>query len=83
MPSAPYTRILLNGIPYWKDNSDSKLYYYESAAHPTPENRICLGTEATGLCADWQTLLAAPLERYKAAQKPRGRAAAAPSSSTA
>jgi hypothetical protein len=78
MPPAPYTRILLNGIPYWRDNADGKLYYYESAALPTPETRICLGTEATGLCADWQTLLAGPLELYRASLAPRERARATP-----
>lgn len=82
MPShpAPYQRTLFNGVPYWKD-TDGNLYLYESAAHPTPETRICLGTESTGLFADWQTRLAPRLAQYRTTQKPRGRAAAAPAAS--
>lgn len=78
MPShpAPYQRILFNGVPYWKD-SDGNLYLYESATHPTSETRICLGTESTGLFADWQTRLASRLTQYRASQTPRARAAAA------
>jgi hypothetical protein len=49
------------------------LYYYESSVTPTPESRIALGTEADGLFPDWKDRLAAPLENYRAAEKPRVR----------
>lgn len=73
---APYQRVLVEGIPYWKDPQGS-LYYYESATHPTPETRICLGTESTGLSADWQTLLQDKLTSYRAGLASRSRAVAA------
>jgi hypothetical protein len=76
MPAAPYTRVLVDGIPYWRDG-EGKYYYYESAAYPVPETRICLGSETTGLCADWQTKLAEALAAYRASQKARPRAAPA------
>ena len=77
MPSAtaPYQRIILNGVPYWKDSTGA-LYYYESSAFPSAESRICLGSVASGLAADWQTKLAAALASYRAAQKARPRALA-------
>jgi hypothetical protein len=73
MPTAPYTRILLDGVPFWKDNADGKLYYYTTNTHPTPENRIFLGTETEGLAADWQTRLAPSLKQYQESQKARVR----------
>lgn len=75
MPAAPYTRVLVDGIPYWRD-ADGKYYYYESGAFPTAEGRICLGSETTGLCADWQSKLEAALATYRAGLKARPRAAA-------
>lgn len=79
MPSvaAPYQRTLYNGIPYWKETATGNLYYYESATMPTPDTRICLGTEATGLSTDWQTLLASKLEAYRTSMTSRARAPAA------
>ena len=73
MPTAPYTRILLDGVPFWKDNADGKIYYYTNNTHPTPENRIFLGSEAEGLVADWQSRLDTVLTQYQSAQKPRAR----------
>jgi hypothetical protein len=74
--SSQYTRIILNGIPYWKESAgtEGKLYYYESATQPADGNRICLGTEATGLYPDWQSRLEQVLSSYREAQEPRGRA---------
>jgi hypothetical protein len=80
MPAAPYTRILLDGIPFWKDNADGKLYYYSSAIHPTPENRIHLGSEAEGLTPDWEERLAPTLESYRTAAAAKDRPAPAASS---
>ena len=73
---APYTRIILNGIPYWKDAAGD-LYYYEGSAFPTPEGRICLGSETNGLRPDWQDLLSSKLDSYRAAAASRPRATAA------
>jgi hypothetical protein len=75
MPSSapPYTRVLYNGIPYWKDTTGT-LYYYESAAFPTQETRIPLGTEAAGLYDDWAERLEERLSTYRASEKPRARA---------
>jgi hypothetical protein len=71
-----YTRILLEGIPYWKD-AQGAIYYYESSTQPTEADRICLGTEGTGLVADWEARLAPTLSSYREGQQPRGRAPAA------
>lgn len=73
MPSTPYTRILLDGIPFWKDNADGKLYYYASSSYPTTEGRIHLGSEAEGLVADWQDRLAPTLKEYQTTQTARTR----------
>ena len=74
MPTpAPYTRLLKDGVPYWKDTAGN-LYYYESSALPTTDTRICLGTESSGLFPDWQTRLNSTLEAYRAEQTPRARA---------
>ena len=69
-----YTRVILNGIPYWKD-TDGTLYYYESSVPPTAETRIALGSETTGLFPDWQErgLLSSALQRYREEEKPRVR----------
>lgn len=79
MPSvpSPYTRILLHGVPYWRD-TEGKLYLFMSTAPPTLETRIQIGTEAEGLAADWQERLAPYLQSYRTAQAPRPRATAAP-----
>lgn len=74
MPAAaPYQRVVLDGIPYWKD-ADGALYYYEGSVHPTPDSRIQLGTQADGLRPDWQQLLSSPLAGYRAAARSRPRA---------
>lgn len=74
MPSqpAPYQRVLVEGIPYWKD-STGNLYYYESSTYPTEQARICLGTESSGLSADWQTLLEEKLASYRVGLASRSR----------
>lgn len=70
---APYTRILIDGIPYWKD-TEGALYYYEGSTPPTPDTRIQLGTQATGLRSDWEHTLSSTLAAYRAAAAPRARA---------
>jgi hypothetical protein len=74
--AAAYQRILVDGVPFWKENATGALYYYESAAPPVEgqPNRICLGAESSGLFADWQTKLASALETYRTAAAPRARA---------
>jgi len=74
MPSqpAPYQRVLLEGVPYWKDVTGN-IYYYESSAFPSAESRICLGTESSGLFADWQTRLETTLSGYRTAAVSRPR----------
>ncbi len=78
MPSvaAPYTRIILDGIPYWKDAAGD-IYYYEGSAFPTPEGRICLGSQTHGLRSDWQELLSSKLDSYRATAASRPRASGA------
>jgi hypothetical protein len=73
--SNPYQRVMYNGIPFWRD-PEGQLYYYSSSTPPTAEARICLGTEATGLFADWQTRLTDILDRYRNDMGVRPRAAA-------
>ena len=78
MPSQPaaYQRILIEGVPYWKESATGNLFYYESSVPPTTEpNRICLGTESTGLFADWQTRLEDTLKAYRTTATSRARAA--------
>jgi hypothetical protein len=73
--SAPYQRVVLDGIPYWKD-AEGAIYYYEGSTPPTADTRIQLGTQADGLRSDWQPLLSSALNSYRAAAQPRLRAAA-------
>ena len=74
MPPSPYQRILLNGVPVWKD-SEGKLYYYDTQTPPTTDTRICIGTETTGLSSDWQTTLQDRLTSYRTTLTSRSRAA--------
>ena len=78
MPSAAaYQRILLNGIPFWSD-AQGTLYYYETSTQPTPTNRICLGSQASGLNPEWKTLLSSRLTEYRMSASSRSRATAPP-----
>lgn len=74
MPPGPYQRVILNGIPMWKD-TEGRLFYYETATHPTPETRIQIGTEATGLSPDWNVSLEQKLQTYRQGSQSRPRAA--------
>jgi len=74
MPPSQYQRILLTGVPVWKD-AEGKVYYYESQTPPTAETRICIGSEATGFSSDWQSKLEQHLRAYREASVSRARAA--------
>ena len=69
-----YQRILLHGVPVWK-NVDGGLYYYESSTPPTTDTRIQIGTEATGLNPDWKIILETQLKEYRVSAQTRSRAA--------
>ena len=56
----PYQRVMLNGMPFWKEAGI--LYAYEPL--PTPETVIRLGTE-TALDADWMKAYEKRLDEYR------------------
>jgi len=70
MPPNPYQRVIMHGIPVWKD-AEGRLFYYESITPPTPETRIQIGTEASGFNPDWKDLLTHTLSSYRASSKSR------------
>lgn len=70
--TAPFQRILVDGVPYWKDTAGI-LYYYESSTLPTQESKIRLGTLTEGLDAGWEERLAGPLATYRASCTSRNR----------
>jgi hypothetical protein len=72
-PLSPYQRILISGVPCWKD-ATGNLYYYETATPPTEQSRILIGSEATGLNPDWVNRLEPMMRSYRATQKSRARA---------
>jgi hypothetical protein len=75
--TAAYQRILVKGIPVWKDKEGS-LYYYESSVQPTEQTRIKIGSESTGLSSDCMELLQSKLESYRQTMVSRTRLVAAP-----
>ena len=72
MPSSLYQRIVIKGVPYWKDSA-SNYYYYESSTPPTEETRILIGSEATGINPDWTNRLEPMLRAYRLSEKSRAR----------
>jgi hypothetical protein len=66
-------RILFNGVPVWK-SPEGNLYYYESSTQPPMNQRILLGTEATGIGPDWKELLEPKVKAYRETQEVRLRA---------
>lgn len=70
---APYQRIMVQGIPVWKDAA-GRLYYYETSTPPTETTKILIGTEASGFNPDWKHLLDPSLRAYREASKTRSRA---------
>lgn len=66
-------RILFNGVPVWK-SPEGNLYYYESSTQPPMNQRILIGTEATGVCADLKDLMEPHVKTYREGQEVRLRA---------
>jgi len=73
MPPNPYQRIIMRGIPVWKD-AEGRVYYYESAVPPTEANRIQIGTEAGGFNTDWKDILESRVQSYQQKAQSRSRA---------
>lgn len=73
MAPNPYQRIMLSGIPVWKD-AEGRLYYYETSTPPTLNTRIQIGTEATGFSSDWKVILNNHLMKYREETVARARA---------
>ena len=69
MPPSPYQRILVNGIPVLID-SERNYYYFETS--PTAEP-IRIGSETTGISADFPQLLKARLTAYRNAVESKTR----------
>lgn len=72
MPN-PYQRVIVRGIPVWKD-AEGRLYYYETATPPTEATRIQIGTEAGGFNPDWKNLLGPLVQAYQEKAQSRSRA---------
>ena len=70
MPPPPYQRILVNGIPVLID-SERNYYYFET--NPSSE-LIRIGSETTGISADFPQLLKARLTAYRNAVESKTRA---------
>ena len=64
----PYQRVMLNGMPFWKEAGI--LYAYEPL--PTPETVIRLGGETT-LDPDWKTAYETRLAEYRTTGVARAR----------
>lgn len=71
MPAA-YQRIIVHGIPVWKD-TEGRLFYYETANPPTEETRIQIGTEAGGFNPDWKDVLESHVKNYRQLSRTRSR----------
>ena len=71
MPAA-YQRIIVHGIPVWKD-TEGRLFYYETANPPTEETRIQIGTEAGGFNPDWKDVLESQVQVYRQLSRTRSR----------
>lgn len=80
MPSGAYQRVLVNGVPYWKDSSNV-LYLFESNTPPNNDTRRRIGTVSGGIDPTWKDDLHTFVEQYRASLQPRARGpAAAPKS---
>jgi hypothetical protein len=69
MPASPYQRVIVNGIPVLID-SERNYYYFETS----PTEPIRIGSEATGISADFPQLLATRLAAYRNAVESKTRA---------
>lgn len=68
------TRVLVEGIPIWK-NGTGEIFYYE---HEPAGQPIKIGTLAGGFSGDWIEACAEGLAAYRQNLKVRARAGAGP-----
>lgn len=66
-------RILFTGVPVWK-SPEGNLYYYESSTQPPMNQRILIGTEATGIYPNVKDTLEPHVKTYREGQEVRTRA---------
>jgi hypothetical protein len=66
-------RVLYNGVPVWK-SPEGNLYYYESSTQPPMNQRILIGTEATGIHPNVKETLEPIVKAYREGQEIRTRA---------
>lgn len=66
-------RILFKGVPVWK-SPEGSLYYYESSTQPPMNQRILIGTEASGIYPNLKETLEPQLKAYRDGQEVRQRA---------
>ena len=58
---AGYERVMVNGIPVWK-NSANEYYAYEQDVATNP---ICIGSEANGFTVNWEEFYVTRLNEYR------------------
>jgi hypothetical protein len=58
---AGYERVMINGIPVWK-NTTNEYYAYEADVATNP---IRIGAETTGITVDWEKYYATRLDEYR------------------
>ena len=66
-------RTIFNGVPVWR-SPEGNLYYYESSTQPPMNQRILIGTEATGIYPTMKETLEPYLKTYREGQEVRLRA---------
>jgi hypothetical protein len=66
-------RVIFNGVPVWK-SPEGNLYYYESSTQPPMNQRILIGTEATGISPNVKDTLEPHVKTYREGQEVRLRA---------
>ena len=68
---AGYERVMINGIPVWK-NQTNEYYAYEADVATKP---IRIGSESTGITFDWEKYYATRLDEYRNSLTTRQRSA--------
>uniref|UniRef100_A0A6C0K0T6 Uncharacterized protein n=1 Tax=viral metagenome TaxID=1070528 RepID=A0A6C0K0T6_9ZZZZ len=58
---AGYERVMINGIPVWK-NKSNEYYAYEPDVATNP---ICIGSQSTGIMVDWEKYYLVRLNEYR------------------
>lgn len=66
-------RTIFNGVPVWR-SPEGSLYYYESSTQPPMNQRILIGTEATGIYPNVKEMLEPQVKTYREGQEVRLRA---------